>query len=290
MHRLRIMVVSTVFGLVMGADATPPPPAEAAPAATATPVAGPAITLTSLDGKTYTGVQDLKVRPEGLSFMTELGPQFIDFLKLDAETQRKYNFEPFAAGLARGKRARAVKLTYASAFRLHELEKAKAKATATGKPLGFIMMWDWFLGEVGDPRKNGSPDQYAHFYHAFKDSCVLVNVRHEDELNKVPPAVGKGFFGPDEGGWSPNLCVTSPDVKDYICEIPVGGGGKDSTPAKRHEVFLAKIEVIKAYIAKNPAQFVPAPAAETAKEPTKAEDPAKPAVPVPPVDAKPGSR
>lgn len=289
MHHLRNITVSALFSLVMGADVPPPPAHSAEPTpAVATPGAStvPPITLTSLDGKTYTGVQELKVKPDGLSFMTEVGPQFIDFLKLDAETQRKYKFDPFAAGLARARKVRPVQLTLASAFRLHDLEKAKAKAIALGKPLGFLMVWDSFFKAPGDPRKDYQENYYAHFYHAFKDSCVLVNVRHEDELNKVPPAVGKGFFGPDEGGWSPNICITSPDVKDYICEIPLGGG-KESSMAKRHEVFLAKIEVIKAYIAKNPARFVPAPPAEPAKEPVKPADAVTPAEPAKPKSASP---
>jgi len=43
--------------------------------------------------------------------------------------------------------------------------------------------------------RGGSDSGLAHFYDVFNDRLVLVFVRHENELDKVPAAVKKGFHG-----------------------------------------------------------------------------------------------
>ena len=91
----------------------------------------------------------------------------------------------------------------------------------------------------------GGQDSLSHFYQVFNPNLVLVFVRHESELDKVPEAVKKGFFGPDEGGFAPNLCVVNSDCSEYICEIPLGGN--ESNGKIREEIFKKKIEEIKAY-------------------------------------------
>jgi len=76
---------------------------------------------------------------------------------------------------------------------------------------------------------------------------VLVFVRHESELDKVPDAVKKGFFGPEEGGFAPNMAVVSPDCSQFICEIPYGGD--KSNGQIREQIFRQKIPVIKKFMA-----------------------------------------
>jgi hypothetical protein len=205
--------------------------------------------LKTKDGKEYKGIQDVKVFPDGLQCVSESGLMFVDFLDCDQATRRLAEYDPFAAGLARARKDKPMTLTLNSAFRLSQLDEAKKKAIAENKPLGFMMVWDQFFNEEGSPMsdaRDGGVSSTIHFYQAFKDSCVLVFVRHEDELQKVPESVRKGFFGPDEGGFAPNLAVVSSDASDYICEIPLGGG-RNSTGDARDEVFSENIKIIKAY-------------------------------------------
>ena len=138
---------------------------------------------------------------------------------------------------------------------LSQLEEAKAKAIKENKPLGFVMVWDMFFKEPGNPMGPGSINAMAHFYQVFNDNLVLVFARHEDELGQVPDSVKKGFFGPEEGGFAPNLCAVSPDASEYICEIPMGGANTPGTV--REPIFREKIKVIKDYQAAHPA--APAP-------------------------------
>jgi hypothetical protein len=70
-------------------------------------------------------------------------------------------------------------------------------------------------------------------------------VRHESELNNVPDAVRKGFFGPDEGGFAPNMAVVTADCSQFVCEIPYGG--KESNGGIREQIFRQKIAVIKQF-------------------------------------------
>lgn len=140
-----------------------------------------------------------------------------------------------AQALNSAKTAPVATLETTDAFSLSQLERAKAKAQAERKPLGFVMVWGQFFGKKASTRGRGSEAALAHFYHAFKDTLVLVFVRHENELNSVPEAVKKGFFGPDEGGFAPNMAVVDATASEFIVEIPMGGGNSDAP--KRDEVF-----------------------------------------------------
>lgn len=77
---------------------------------------------------------------------------------------------------------------------------------------------------------------------------VLVFVRHETELGKVPAAVNKGFRGPDEGGFAPNMAVTDATATEFIVEIPTRG--KDGPG--RDPQFAAGAEKINAWMDTHP--------------------------------------
>jgi hypothetical protein len=155
------------------------------------------------------------------------------------------SYEPLLAEAENSSITTTLKLT--DAFGLSELEEAKRAAIAQNKPLGFIMVWGQFFGEQTDLISKGSVSATAHFYYVFKDHLILIFVRHETELGKVPEAVKKGFFGPEEGGFSPNMAVTDPSAQTFVCEIPYGGN--DSNGAIRTKVFrdgIAKIHAAQA--------------------------------------------
>ena len=116
------------------------------------------------------------------------------------------------------------------AFSLAQLPQAEATAKAERKPLGFLMVWGQFFDHDADSRGLGSDSALVHFYQVFGRELVLVFVRHESELGMVPAAVKKGFFGPDEGGFAPNLAVTDASAREFITEIPyrhLDGSGRD---------------------------------------------------------------
>ena len=93
----------------------------------------------------------------------------------------------------------------------------------------------------------GGNSRLAHFYDVFHDNLVLVFVRHESELGNVPDSVKKGFNGPDEGGFAPNMAVVTADCSQFVCEIP--SGGEHSNGQIREQIFRQKIAVIKQFIA-----------------------------------------
>ena len=136
-----------------------------------------------------------------------------------------------------------------SAFSLAQLEQAKEKARAERKPLGFLMVWGQFFGHEADPRDKGSDSALVHFYEAFHQNLVLVFVRHETELGQVPEAVKKGFFGPNEGGFAPNMAVVDATATEFITEIPfrgLDGNGRDP-------LFAAGGREIDQWLATHPA-------------------------------------
>jgi hypothetical protein len=215
---------------------------------------GRAENITTKSGKTYENVTNIVNAGNGISFSYTLpsGTYRVKvlFSDLPDEVKSKY-YDPFEEGLVNARVNRPISLALNSAFRLSNLEAAKQKATREHKPLGFIMVWDVMFGGTSYPMGSGANNDLAHFYTAFNSSLVLVFVRHEDELDKVPAAVRKGFFGPEEGGHAPNMAVVSEDASEFICEIPLGvGADGKSTGASREPVFQTKIGEIKKFLAK----------------------------------------
>jgi len=160
--------------------------------------------------------------------------------------------------VAAAKSSQSMSLQLNSAFSLSQLEAAKAKALAQHKPLGFIMVWGEFFGKEENTRLRGGVPGLCHFYRAFNSELVLVYVRHETELGLVPEAVKRGFFGPDEGGFAPNMAVVDATASEFIVEIPYGGN--DSNGEKRDKVFGAGAEKIDLWLATHPlATATPSP-------------------------------
>jgi hypothetical protein len=154
----------------------------------------------------------------------------------------------FSTALASAKHTMAMSMSMNDAFRLADLEKAKAKAIREKKPLGFILVWETkgdFFNYSTDTRNSYGPSALLHFYKGFNNNVVLVFVRHENELGLVPPAVSQGFSGPDEGGWAPNMAVTDATAQEFIVEIPTSnqdGAGRDTLfadGAKKIDLWLS---------------------------------------------------
>jgi hypothetical protein len=223
--------------------------------------------ITALDGKRYESVRDVKPMRDGIVF--SYGPESdhpdrtrVLFRNLPGDLQKKYGYDPFEEGLYNARANNPISLSLNSAYRLSSLEAAKKKAQAENKLLGFIMVWD-VMFRPARPMGTGGPDGLAGFYTVFNNALVLVFVRHEDELDKVPDAVKKGFFGPEEGGWAPNMAVVTADCSQFVCEIPLGG--EHSTGAVREPIFRAKIAVIKKFL-ENPPASAPKPVPQTNTE------------------------
>ena len=220
--------------------------------------------ITALDGKKYESVRDLKPMRDRIVF--SYGPESdhpdrttVLFRNLPADLQKKYGYDPFEEGLYNARANTRISLTLNSAYRLSNLEAAKKKAQAEKKLLGFIMVWDMMFWPA-EPMGTAGPNSLAGFYTVFNNALVLVFVRHEDELEKIPAAVRQGFFGPEEGGWAPNMAVVSADCSQFVCEIPLGG--EHSTGAVREPIFRQKIAVIKKFM-ENPEASAPKPVPQT---------------------------
>ena len=233
--------------------------------------------IATLDGKKYESVRDIKPMRDRVVF--SYGPESdhperttVLFRNLSPDLQKKYGYDPFEEGLYNARANNRISLTLNSAYRLSSLEAAKKKAREEKKLLGFIMVWDMFF-QPAQPMGTHGPNSLAGFYTAFNNALVLVFVRHEDELGKVPAAVGQGFFGPDEGGWAPNMAVVTADCSQFVCEIPLGG--EKSNGAIRESIFRAKIAEIKKFL-ESPSALAPTPVPQTntesaTVEPTKTE-------------------
>jgi hypothetical protein len=208
--------------------------------------------ITTLDGQKYENVQDVAVKHNGLFFVTGSGSSMkgvtVPFSNLPDDLKQKYHYDPYESGLIFARQNQVVHLAKNLAFSLDNLEAAKKKAHDEKKLLGFIMEWDSMLVPAYPLGQGGSDSGLAHFYDVFNDNLVLVFVRHESELGKVPDAVKQGFNGPEEGGFAPNMAVVTADCSQFVCEIPFGGG-KDSTWQNREQVFRQKIAVIKKFTA-----------------------------------------
>lgn len=202
--------------------------------------------ITTITGKTYKDISEVKTMPDGIIFsaVSDSGPVRVkvSFSELPEEVKKRHGYDPFEEGLYKARQDKTVSLKLDSAFRMADLPEAKKRAQAEGKMLGFIMVWDQFF-RPAHPMGRGGANALAGFYTVFHNSLVLVFVRHESELNLVPAAVRKGFLGPEEGGFAPNMAVVSSDASQFICEIPLGGSNSDGSI--RESLFKKKIAEIK---------------------------------------------
>jgi hypothetical protein len=207
--------------------------------------------VTTLDGHKYEDVRDVALKHNGLFFVVGSGNSMkgvtVPFSNLPNDIKQKYHYDPYEMGLSFARQNQPVRLNKNMAFSLDNLEAAKKKAKAEKKMIGFIMEWDSMLVPAYPMGEGGSDSGLAHFYDVFNDALVLVFVRHESELGKVPDAVKQGFNGPEEGGFAPNMAVVTADCSQFVCEIPFGG--KNSTGAIREQIFRQKIAVIKKFAA-----------------------------------------
>lgn len=205
--------------------------------------------ITTLDGQKYENVKDVALKHNGLFFVygseDSLHGVTVPFNNLSDDTREKYHYDPYDLGFYLARQNVPVYLNKSLAFSLDNLEAARKKAKAEKKLIGFIMEWDSMLVPA-PPMGRGSDCGLAHFYDVFHDGLVLVFVRHESELDKVPAAVKQGFFGPEEGGFAPNMAVVTADCSQFVCEIPYGGD--KSNGAIREPIFRQKIAVIKKFI------------------------------------------
>jgi len=210
--------------------------------------------IRTLDGKTYLNVTNVKTSPTEIVFPNPEAPEVsrvrIPFSNLPDDLKQKYHYDPFEEGFYLARQNRPVSLKLNSAYRLANLDAAKKKAREEKKLLGFIMVWDSMF-QPAQPMGRGGPNALAGFYTVFNKALVLVLVRHENELDKVPESVKQGFNGPEEGGWSPNMAVVTEDCSQFVCEIPLGGEKSDGFV--REQVFRKKIADIKAFQQKRTA-------------------------------------
>lgn len=205
--------------------------------------------ITTLNGETYVNVRDVMAKPNGLFFVVGRGDLMkgvtIAYTNLSDTVREEYHCSAYDLGLALARQNQPVSLTKNLFFSLDSLEAAKKKAKDEHKLLGFIMTWDTFFVSA-HPMGHGSDSGLADFYDVFKDSLVLVFVRHENELGNAPAAVRQGFSGPEEGGFAPNMAVVTADCSKFVCEIPFGG--KYSDGSIREQIFRQKIVVIKGFL------------------------------------------
>src|ERR1700685_3409431 len=187
----------------------------------------PAEDITTLDGQKYEDVRDVALKQNGFFFVTGNADSMkgvtIPYTNLTNEVKQKYHYKPYQRAFAYARQNKVVYLSKNLTFSLDNLEAAKKKAKDEKKMLGFIMEWDSMLVPAYPMGQGGSDSGLAHFYDVFHDNLVLVFVRHENELDKVPDAVKLGFGGPEEGGYAPNMAVVTADCSQFICEIPFRG-------------------------------------------------------------------
>jgi len=180
--------------------------------------------LTTLDGQTYADVRDVTLKQNGLFFVTGSGAALkgvtVPYTNLADGVKTKYHYDPFEMGLMTARQTPIVYLSKKVAFSLDQLEAAKARAKAEKKMIGFIMEWDSMLVPAKPMDGAGSDSGLAHFYVAFKDSLVLVFVRHEDELGKVPTPCSRASAARKKAALRPTWPSSPPIARSSSAKSP----------------------------------------------------------------------
>ncbi len=207
----------------------------------------PAEGIKTLDGRTYTNIDDVNVMSDGIVFSYDSGASRIKILfdRLPDDLKAKYHYDPFKEGLFLARENRLVDMKKTMAFPLDDLEAARAKARTENKMIGFVVVQDQLFGPPARPMGKGSAAALAQFYTTFHKALVLVFVSDERELDKLPPAAKTGILGPEAGKLSPRMAVVTADGAQAVCLVPYG---KDAaTGYDRETMFKQKIAEIKKF-------------------------------------------
>lgn len=207
----------------------------------------PAEDIKTLDGRTYTQIDDVKVMSDGIVFSYDSGASRIKILfdRLPEDIKAKYHYDPFKEGLFLARENSLVEMKKEMAFPLDNLEAAKEKAKAEKKLIGFIVVRDEFFNQPTRTMGKGSSAALAQFYTTFHKALVLVFVSHERELDNIPSAAKAAIFGPDAGKFSPKMAVVTADCANFVCLVPYG---KDAaTGYDRESLFKQNIAKMKKF-------------------------------------------
>jgi len=148
-------------------------------------------------------------------------------------------------------------------YRLSEVEEAKKRAAAEGKPIAWIGGVSEHLVPYENLKAKGSHPATAYAIRALQNDAILCFSDGRTENHTEPPIVDQALHTPNSHYTMPYVIVLTPELDKVICKIPY-----TESFDLRVGYYKAALQTIRS------KSWKAAKAAESAEDP-KPEPPAK---------------
>lgn len=137
-------------------------------------------------------------------------------------------------------------------YRLSQVEDAKKRALAEGKPIAWIGSLPEYLAPYPKLMGKGSHAATAYAIRALQNETVLVFSDGRAENHQEPAIVDKALHSPDPHYNIPYVIILTPALDKVICKAPYA-----AEPAERIRIFTEALKQIRdkeAWQEKKPGQ------------------------------------
>jgi hypothetical protein len=105
-------------------------------------------------------------------------------------------------------------------YRMSQLEQAKQRATAEGKPIGWIASYPEYLQPYPNLLGKGSHAATAYAVRALQKETILVFSDGRTENHAEPRIVDEALHSPDPHYNIPGVIILTPSLDKIIAKIP----------------------------------------------------------------------
>ena len=125
-------------------------------------------------------------------------------------------------------------------YRMNQLDDAKKRAVAEGKPVGWIASYPEYLAPHENLMGNGSHAATAYAIRALQKETILVFSDARTENHQEPSIVDTALHSPDPHYTVPGVIILTPSLDKVICKAPF-----TSDSQERVRIFTEALKKIR---------------------------------------------
>ena len=177
--------------------------------------------LITLTGRTYTNANITRVDVDGITVLYPGGGSKLAFTNLPPEIQKKYGYDPGKAAAIAARQEKIKKLgRLGMAYRLSELDDAKAEAKKTDQPIAFLASDIKSLQSNADPRRKGAAAATIHDFEGLRKVADIVFSDFPTENHTEPSLVDSALHPPEDVHYSAlKVIITDAAVTKVIAVV-----------------------------------------------------------------------
>ena len=125
-------------------------------------------------------------------------------------------------------------------YRMSQLEDAKKRAVAEGKPIGWIASYPEYLAPHENLMGNGSHAATAYAIRALQKETILIFSDARTENHQEPGIVDNALHSPNPHYTVPGVIILTPLLDKIICQAPFSSDSQE-----RIRIFTEALKKIR---------------------------------------------